>query len=301
LVLRRERPDILHSYHLVPNIAAVMLKPLFPTIRIIWGVGTSVMDFSRYDWLAGFCFRINSWLSNRPDAIIVNSRVGREYHVSLGYPAEKTVTIRNGIDTDRFIPNFTARSRIRLEWCVTGHQKLVGLVARLDPMKDHPVFLEAAALLMKERGDIRFVCIGSGPSDYSQMLQTLAINLGLGECLLWTGARDDMAAVYNALDIAISSSYCEGLPNVIGEAMACGVPCVVTDVGDSAWIVGDTGEVVPPKDPAALMTAILNLLEGPRYSSAQVRQRIVDELGEDRFICNTESSLYKLLQNSATR
>ena len=104
-----------------------------------------------------------------------------------------------------------------------------------------------------------------------------------------------MSAVYNALDIAVSSSYSEGLSNVIGEAMACGVPCVVTNVGDSAWVVGDTGEVVPPKDPVALKNAIERLLDQKAYGPAQIRQGIVDRLSVSNLIANTERTLNALV------
>jgi glycosyltransferase involved in cell wall biosynthesis len=123
----------------------------------------------------------------------------------------------------------------------------------------------------------------------------LAEQLGLGGSLIWNEAREDMPAVYNALDIVVSSSYSEGLSNVIGEAMACGVPCVVTNVGDSAWVVGDTGEVVPPKDPVALKNAIERLLDQKAYGPDQIRQGIVDRLSVSNLIVNTERTLNALV------
>src|SRR5207253_71467 len=107
----------------------------------------------------------------------------------------------------------------------------------------------------KERKNVRFVCVGDGPPEYRRTLEALAEQLGLNEFLIWNAARADMSAVYNGLDVLVSSSASEGLSNVIAEAMACGVRCVVTDVGDSAWVVGPTGEVVNPKDPVALKNA----------------------------------------------
>jgi glycosyltransferase involved in cell wall biosynthesis len=163
-------------------------------------------------------------------------------------------------------------------------------------MKDHPRFLKAAGLLAKDRNDTRFVCVGDGPKEYQANLQALATSLGLGERVLWAGPREDMPAIYNALDIAVSSSYGEGLSNVIAEAMACGVPCVVTNVGDSAWLVGDTGEVIPSKDVTALRNAIEKLLDHRPHTPAQIRQGIVDRLSISNLVVQTEHTLGALFR-----
>ena len=293
--LRKERPDILHSYLFDPNLVTVILKPFFPTIKVVWGIASSYMDSNHFDWLNRFSSELDRWLSRFPDAIISNSQAGRTYHLSLGYPAEKIIVIRNGIDTEWFRPDPEARGRIRSEWGITEHEKIIGLVGRLDPMKDHPIFLEAAAVLAKKRTDARFVCVGGGPDEYRTRLQTLAKRLGLEERLQWVEHCKDMPGVYNALDIAVSSSYGEGLSNVIGEAMACGVPCVVTNVGDSAWVVGDLGEVVPPKNPVALANAMQRLLKQNSYEPTRIRQRIVDQLSVGTLVTKTEHAINMLL------
>ena len=134
-VLREERPDILHSYLFDPNLVTLMLKPLFPTTKVVWGIRSSHLDFRHYDWLFRLSFKLNCWLSRFPDAIIANSHVGREYHLALGYPAEKTVVIPNGIDTERFRPDQMARSRIRSEWGFTEQEKLINHQKWNRPMK----------------------------------------------------------------------------------------------------------------------------------------------------------------------
>ena len=293
-VLREERPDILHGYLHDANLMTMIPKFLTLCTKVVWGVRCSHIDLRQYDWLAWVEFKVNCWLSILPDAIIANSHVGRDYHLALGYPAEKTVVIPNGIDTERFRPNPLARRRIREEWGIKEQEELIGLVGRLDPMKDHPIFIEAAALLAKRRSEIRFVCVGGGPDVYRAELQRHAKQLGLEDRLLWVGIREDMPAVYTALDIAVSSSYGEGFANVIGEAMACGVPCVVTNVGDSARVVADLGEVVPPKDPAALRDAIERLLDKKPHTPAQVRLRIVEGLSAEAMVVKTERVLLTL-------
>ncbi len=221
---------------------------------------------------------------------------GKRHAVSNGFSEDKIVVIPNGIDTDYFRPDSEGRRQVRAEWEIGEHEMLVGLVGRLDPMKDHPVFLEAASHIARVRRDVRFVCVGGGPAGYAAALKQRAAALGLTNQLMWVGARDDMPAVYSALDIASSSSsFGEGFSNTIAEAMACGVPCVVTDVGDSALIVGDAGSVVAPRDQSALAAAIGRLADLPpeerRILGEACRARVVSEFGIDRLMQRTEQAL----------
>lgn len=297
-LLKQEQPDVLHGYLGVPNIITVLLKPVFSQVRMVWGVRSSNMDLNRYDWLLRLAYRIECMLSRFADLIIVNSRAGLEYAATHGFPRQKMVVIPNGIDMKRFFPDPGERRRVRAEWGVREDETLIGLVGRLDPMKDHPNFLKAAALLARERDNVRFVCVGDGPAGYRQKLQEYSRELGLADRLIWAGAREDMPAVYNALDIASSSSFGEGFPNVVGEAMACGVPCAVTDVGDSAWIVGDAGMVVQPGDPEALAGACRDIISFPatvrRALSSSAKQRIEELFDSRQLVTRTERMLAEL-------
>jgi len=295
VAVRDERPDVVYGFLWDPNLFTVVLKPLFPNIKIVWGIRSSARDLRKETWLERLSIKLNSWLSSVPDAIIANSQVGRDHYVAQGYPSEKMIVIPNGVDTERFRPNRETRRRIREEWGLTERHHIVGSVGRLSPKKDHPNFLKAAALLSQARDDVRFVCIGDGPAEYRHRLQALAEELGLKKFLIWNVAREDMPRVYNALDIIVSSSASEGLSNVIGEGMACGVPCVVTNVGDSAWAVGETGEVVPSKDPVALKNAVQRLLHQTTYGPAQIRNAIIDRLSVSKLITNTERTLSDLV------
>lgn len=295
-VVRAERPNVIYGFLWDPNLLTIILKPIFPHMRIVWGIRSSARELPKETWLERLSMRLSCWLSRFPDAIIANSQVGGNDYVSQGCPKEKMIVIPNGVDTDRFRPDQKARRRIRCEWELTEENRVVGIVGRLNLVKDHTNFLKSAAALAKERNDIRFVCVGDGPTDYRHTLQMLAEELGLKRSLSWSAAREDMTAVYNALDILVSSSASEGLSNVIGEAMACGVPCVVTDVGDSAWVVGDMGEVVPSKDPIALKNAVQTLLERPTHSPSQIRNTIVDRLSVSNLITNTERVLNEMVE-----
>lgn len=299
-VLRELQPDILHSYLVDSNNITALVKPLFPRMRVVWGVRASNMDMAQYDLVARLSFLLSRFLARRADLIVVNSYAGRDYHAARGYPAEKMVVVPNGIDTHRFYPDRALGVHVREEWGVPRDVPLIGLVGRLDPMKGHPTFLRAASLLARKQDYVRFVCVGEGPEAYSRELHSLARELGLDGRLIWANARGDMPGVYNALDIASSSSYGEGFPNVIGEAMACGVPCVVTDVGDSAWLLDGAGRVVPPGDPQALAEAWTDLLSLPVAErlamGVAARQRVMEKFSVDNLVDETSRLLRELAE-----
>lgn len=297
--LRRLRPHILHGYLDLANLLALAVKPLFPATRIVWGIRAADVDFARYGWTWRIPFAVQCRLSGKADLIIANSQAAREFHVAHRFPAEKTIVIHNGFDTARFAPDDAAGKRLRAEWNVRPDQTLIGLVARLDPIKDHRTFMRAAALLLEanraNRQRVRFVCVGSGPPAYTQQLQSFAEEMGLNPHLTWTGALSDMTAVYNALDIGTNCSDGESLPNTVGEAMSCGVPCVVTNVGDSAWMVGDCGLVVPPRDPESLAKAWSALLTRDTGEiGVRARARVLERLSVPHLVENTQAALLAL-------
>jgi glycosyltransferase involved in cell wall biosynthesis len=295
-LVRRLRPRVLHAYLIAPNLVSVLLKVLLPDLRIVWGVRASNMDLRHYDRFSRVTFRAGCLLSGIADRILVNSNAGLEYHRRHGYPSARMRVIPNGIDTDRFRPSGDARRHTRAEWGVGHNQRIIGLAARLDPMKDHDNFLEAARMLAGERGDVRFVCVGDGPPDYRRALRRAGEPLENVGKLRWEPARADMAQVLNGFDVATSSSrFGEGFSNAIGEAMACGVPCVVTDVGDSAKIVGPLGRVVPPSDPARLAAGWRETLDRhPGNPRQDVRERIVRRYSVRALVERTEAELIAL-------
>jgi glycosyltransferase involved in cell wall biosynthesis len=286
-----ERPDLLHGY--IGNLMALFVKPFLPSMKVVWGIRSSYMDYSRYDRLFRICHALECRLARFADLTIANSHAGLQSHVADGYPKDKTVVVPNGIDTARFCPNSEARERIRAQWGVAGDEELIGLVGRLDPMKDHETFLQAAALLLRDRQQVRFVCVGDGSSEYRTALQDRAHALGLSDHIMWIGMQSQVVDVYNALDLLVNSSYGEGFSNVLGEAMACGVPCVATDVGDSGLVIGGLGQLVPPKDPAALNRAMQKVLSG-KPNAAEIRRRIVERFSLENLVLETERALLAL-------
>jgi len=294
------QPQILYSFLTVPNLFAVLLKPLFKTTRIVWGIRASYMDPRHDDWLA----KVTSWLETRlsrfPDLIIFNSMAGRDHHISAGFTGRSTAVISNGVDTKYFAPNRAEGARIRRVWQLPEDSLVIGIVGRLDPMKDHHTFLRAAAILGQSRPETRFVCVGGGGTEgYARELKSFADRLGLHDKVIWTGSvNHNMSAIYNALDICCSSSYGEGMSNAVAEAMACGVPCVVTDVGDSRLIVGNTGAVVPPKDPEALAagwSAMAKRLEDDPKVRGDACTRIETQFSLANLVARTSARLLALL------
>ena len=181
-------------------------------------------------------------------------------------------------------------------------EAIIGVVGRLDPMKDHPTFLRAVEMLSRSREQVRYVCVGGGPSEYRAALKKMAGALAVGERVIWAGERLDMRGVYGVLDVACSSSaFGEGFPNVVGEAMASEVPCVVTDVRDSAAVVGDTGVVVPPGSAEGLASAWEVLLalgrEGRSTLGEKARRRILENYPLDAMIQRTTSLSEALLSD----
>jgi glycosyltransferase involved in cell wall biosynthesis len=280
-IIRAYQPDIIQSYLDVPNTFNVLAGNLLG-IKTILGASASFVDFSRYDWTHTLVYKTGAFLSHFANKTIANSNAGEKYNVEHGYSAKKMSVIHNGIDTYTFQPDKSAGNRLRAEWGIGETEKVVGIVGRIDPMKDHSTFLRAAALVARQFPDSRFVCIGRGPQAYQAELKALEVSLlDKGKVFWISNCEDkDIPAAYNAFDVLVSSSYGEGLPVVLGEAMASGTPCVVTEVGDSAFAVGETGLAVPPKNPDALANAICQILVMPDQNrlalGQKARQRVLN-------------------------
>lgn len=308
--IRVIQPDVIHGYLDIPNLLALFLK-LFVRTRVIWGLRASQIDLQPYDWLRRLAAETERRLARWADLIIINSATGLERHVARGFPREKMLLVYNGFDTEEFKPDREAGEVLRRKWGVAAQTRLVGIVGRLDPMKDQQNFLQAAALVCRRGSDagakpdglnwppddVRFVCVGDGPVHYREELELLAHDLGLAEKLIWQTATTDIVAVYNALDLLVSASRTEGLPNVVGEAMACGVTCVVTDVGDSRMLIGDCGVVVPPQDSVALAEGIIRRLAVNRDGlGREARTRIIENFSTKRLAEVTKEGLLALMK-----
>jgi glycosyltransferase involved in cell wall biosynthesis len=286
------KPHILHSFLGPPNVLAALLKPVLPQTRIVWGVRASDMRLENYDWTRRATFQAEILLSRIPDAIVANADAGREHVMASGFRGRKLQVLPNGIDTQRFAPNMTARRAVRAQFGIAPETPVVGIIARIDPQKDHATFLRAARYAATRRPDVTFLCVGGGSPQLEAELQGMSAQLGLEKRILWLGERKDIAELINAFDLlTLTSAYGEGFPNAVGEAMACGCPCIVTDVGDCAAIVGETGFVAARGDDRALAEHWLSFLALP----ASARQ----EFGRQaRYRIENHYSLAAMLQHS---
>lgn len=262
--LRRTRPALVQTWMYHADLVGGLAARLAGNVPVVWGVRQSNLDPEgtrrRTLATARLAARLSRWV---PARIVCNSETGRRAHEALGYRRDRMTVIPNGFDPAVFAPSDEARVAVRRELGVGDDALLVGLVGRFDAQKDHKNFVRAAALLHRQRGDVHFVLCGRGVSWDNVRLTGWINGSGIQSRCHLLGMRSDVARLTAALDIATSSSWGEGFANVIGEAMACAVPCVVTDVGDSALIVGDGGRVVPPRDPHALAAAWQALLGVP--------------------------------------
>ncbi|MCG6871813.1 MAG: glycosyltransferase [Gammaproteobacteria bacterium] len=290
-LVREIAPDVAYGCMDVPNVLLALLRGRMGDPSVVWGVRSAFVDYSRYDWSRRAINWLETRVAGRADQILVNSRAGMQVGAGRGFAAGKLRLVANGIDTQRFRPNPGERQRQRASWGIGPAQVLVGMVARQDPIKDHEGFLAAAARLGPE---FRIACIGGEPgSSRDRRLRALAQELGVA--VIWQPALADTAPVFNALDLLCSASLGEGFANVIAEAMACGTPVVATDVGDSAWIIGDTGELVPAQDPEALAAGIeaasRRLREPGRNSGDACRERIESRFSVASMVTGTEAVL----------
>jgi glycosyltransferase involved in cell wall biosynthesis len=295
-VVKQERPDVLHGWMHTQNIVATSIQVFFPKIKLFWCIRSSDLEMVQ-DVVERFEVWLQSRLSGVPDCVVVNSMAGLEHGVTSGIPREKMLFIPNGIDTNVFYPDESEGKRVRVDWGISESAKIIGKIARFDPIKNHPAFLKAAARIAAERPDVYFVCVGHGREAYVRELKEMTKSLGLEDRLQWIEARPDVRAVYNAIDVFCSASYSEGFPNVIGEAMACGRHCVVTDVGDSKLVVGSTGISVPSNDVDALTDGLREKIASHDRMNLRARQRILENFTVAHLGDLTEQALERSLRS----
>lgn len=253
-----------------------------PGRRLYWGVRCSNMNLADYSRTLRWVIRACTKLSSFPDAVVANSQAGVRAHSDAGYRPKRFLVIPNGIDTGRFRPDPIARAEVRNELGIAANTPIMIHVARVDPMKDHPTFLRAMERIPNAVG----LLVGKDTE-----------RLALPANVRAMGIRDDIPRLLAAADLVVSSSaYGEGFSNVIAEGMATGLPAVATDVGDARIIVGDTGEVVEAKNPAALAAGITRLLDQGSEALARradaVRSRIATEFSLARVV-NRFENLYR--------
>jgi len=300
-LVRKLNPGLIQGWMYHGNLAAQVVNAFLPEpIPVLWNIRHSLYDLAYEKWMTAKVIRLGARLSKKPAQILYNSNVSAVQHEALGYAADKRLMIPNGFDTDVFSPSEEAKSSIRKELEIPPTSPLIGLIGRYHPMKDHAGFIRAAAHLSKSHENVHFLLAGNKVDADNRELMDLINELNLSSKVHLLGERNDVNLLMASLDIASSSSYFgEGFPNVIGEAMACGVPCVVTDVGDSGAIVGDTGRVVAPKDPVAMASAWEHILalgsQERKNLGMKARERVVNNFSITKIVSEYENLYSRFL------
>ncbi|MCD6419932.1 MAG: glycosyltransferase [Synergistetes bacterium] len=297
--LRDWQPDIVQTWMYHADLIGGVIAKIMGRIHVVWGIHHSNLDIDvikrRTVLVAKLCAWLSRWV---PDKIICCSNASLKVHASLGYDSTKMVVVPNGFDTKVFKPDTQARISVRNELGVSEDTVLVGMIARFHPMKGHKNFITSASKICEDGFDVHFLMCGRDVTWKNKEIATLIDKFDLRKCFHILGEREDIPRIMASLDVFVSSSSGEAFPNVIGEAMACGVPCVVTDVGDSALIVDDTGRVVLPKDASSLAEAIESLLDMSKEDRKQLgfraRKRIMENFSISEVVKRYEE-IYRTL------
>jgi glycosyltransferase involved in cell wall biosynthesis len=301
-LIKTLNPTIVQSWLYHADLLSTLAVKFSGSPILLWNVRCSDMDLTRYPPLTRWVQRILTRWSATPAAVIVNSEAGKQQHERLGYRPRRWDVIPNGFDTERFRPDASLRLSLRQEWKVPEDAVVVALVARVDPMKDHSTFLDAAQEVRKVRQNARFLLVGKD----TQTLAPAVAAKGLTDWVRILGYRSDIECLLPGVDMVCLSSIGEGFPNILGEAMACGIPCVSTDVGDARSIIGDTGLVVPARAPVSLAHAIIDMIDRGPAAREQLgraaRARIEAEFSLPRIV-DRYAALYSNLNsnNPSTR
>ena len=259
-LVRTLRPDVIQGWMYHGNLAAWIAYHWTNRAPVVWNIRQSLYDIRLEKRLTRWVIRIGAALSSRVKAIVYNSHSSRPHHETVGYHRCHAIVIPNGFDIDRFRSSPETRTIFRRALGIAADVPLVGMVARWHPIKDHANFLNGAARVLESLAGTHFLLAGQGIDKHNAALLDLINSLRLSKNVHLLGEVSDVPSLMTALDVLVSASKAEAFPNVLGEGMACGVPCVATDVGDSAHVLNGQGRIVPPCDPAALAAAVIDLL-----------------------------------------
>ncbi len=290
MLFKNIKPDIVQTWMYHPDLIGGILARLAGVSSVIWGIRgpfNRELTSLQTNITIRLCALFSKWV---PSMIVSNSQHAAEVHEQAGYTSNKLICIPNGYPLDRFQPDEKCSKEFRREFNINHDDILIGMVARFDPYKDHENLFSALSILSREERQIACVLVGSDMKEGNQTLVKLIEKYDVQDMITLVGLRDDIPKVMAAIDIHVLSSVAESFPNVLAEAMACGTPCITTDVGDAALIVGNTGWVVPQSDPDVLAGAIRDALSekgnlakwGGRKEAC--RKRVVENYTLERMI-----------------
>ena len=299
-LLAKERPTILQTWLYHSDLVGLIMGRSVGIRSIVWNIRCADTGEMYAAGLRGAIFRVLTRLSPMADVVVANSHAGKAYHESSGYAPRSWEVVPNGYDTDQFCPQPDARDWLRKESGLSPGNLIIGMVARYDKLKDHGNFLRAAAQFSKQRPDARFVMVGSGICDSNTELMEFIRKYQVADRVRLLGERSDIPRITAGFDVATCTSSSEGFPNTVAEAMACGLPCVATDVGDVSLLLSDAGWVVPPKDSPAIVASWLEVGsmsdESRRKVGQRARRRIVENYSLNAMVRRYEAIYAELVE-----
>ncbi|MDH4182681.1 MAG: glycosyltransferase [Nitrospinota bacterium] len=280
-IIRSHKPDIVQTWLYHSDLIGAIAAKLARVPAVVWNIRCSYLDRKDHPRSLFWIIWLLAKMSKIPEAVIVNSAAGRLAHEEHGYSPKRWELIQNGFNTDIFKPSLEARNALREALGLGPDTLLIGMIARYHPMKDHETFLNAAGILHQRREDVHFVLAGLGVDKDNRPLMEMIHRKGIMDKVSPLGERRNIQQIAAAMDIVTLTSYSEGFPNAIGEAMCCGVPCVAAGAGETRELIGDTGIVIPAKDPEALAAAwdsMLSMTPQERGALGQAaRARIIEK------------------------
>ncbi len=295
-LIQKFNPDVVQTWMYHANLIGGIIAKFSGVKKIVWGIHHSNLDETHNKKSTIFIAKILGKISGIvPSDIIFCAEKSYEIHKLIGYRCKNMKVIPNGYELDKFYPNYENLENLKNQFNLNDAENIIGLVARFDELKDHNNLLHSLQLVKKKGIDFKCLLVGSNISNTNIELTNMINKYDINENIILLGERNDIPNIMNLLDIHVLSSYSEAFPNVLCEAMACGVSCITTDVGDAAFIVGNTGFVVPIKAPELMSDKIIKMLYEKKHDTkswnnrkTNSRKRIVENFSIEKMIKNYE-------------
>ncbi|PGM73301.1 glycoside hydrolase [Bacillus cereus] len=300
-LLYKFKPDIIQGWMYHGNLISQLLKPFFPKTKIVWNIRGSHYDLKQEKKTTAAIIYLCAKMSIFPSKIINNSSLSAIKHEELlGYKKSKRIIIPNGFDTDMYKPSCITKEILKNEYNLSTDTITIAIIGRYHPVKGHDVFIKAVkqVIEIKRECKFKFIFIGRDVDSKNKVLVKMIKAANIEKYCLLLGERNDIQELLKEINVIVSASHSEGFSNVIGEAMSCGIPCIATDVGDSKWIISETGFIVPPNDPQSLAEGLLKILDLPlderQKLGIKARERIVQNFSIEIVVKKYET-LYRAL------
>lgn len=292
-LIKKQAPDTIQTWMYHADFMGGLVGRLAGIKNIVWGVHHTTLVKGESKRSTILIAKVNAFLSKFiPNKIIYCAEKSRAVQEDIGFKKTIGCVVPNGYDVDDFIISEDNGQKFRQELGISSNEFLIGHVGRYDPQKDQANLIDALRQVKRSNTSFKTVLIGTNLDSQNKILNSLISEKGLENQIMLIGRRNDIPSVMNGLDLfVLPSAFGEAFPNVLNEAMACGTPCVATDVGDSAVIINKTGWITPPKQPIKLAECILeaineknNHLDTWLLRKKDARARIVENFSIEKMV-----------------